>query len=201
MTPVLIGGLEALQAGIVYPEFERANAIQGRAIVRFIVTADGETTGAEVVRGVSPGIDSAAVRAVRAARFFPGTQQGVPVRMRMTIPVTFRLDTKPQADSVAACPSPEISPEIIGGIEAIRRDVVQMGLMRRATVSGAVIVRLTVEADGTTSHVEVGRGLQPEFDAAAVAAVRRARFRPALCGGKPIAIRQALPARGVAKTA
>ncbi len=89
--PVLIGGMEALQRGIVYPEAERQAGAQGRVIVQFVVDTSGATDSVRVARGVSPGLDSAAVTAVRMARFTPGTQQGRPVLVRFTLPVTFRI--------------------------------------------------------------------------------------------------------------
>lgn len=89
--PEVVGGLAALQAHVGYPEADRRAGTQGRVIVRFIVTADGLAEQAEVVRSVSAGLDSAAVMAVRAAAFVPGSVRGEPVRVRMTLPVTFRL--------------------------------------------------------------------------------------------------------------
>lgn len=93
VSPVLIGGIEALHASVVYPESERRLGTQGRVIVRFLITAEGVPTEVEVARSVSPGLDAAAVAAVRAARFLPGTLYGEPVPMRMTLPVQFAIVT------------------------------------------------------------------------------------------------------------
>lgn len=89
--PELIGGIGALQAGIEYPEFERRVGVAGRVIVRFVVDEAGIPSDVEVVRRVSPGLDAAAVRAVERARFTPGVQNGRTVRVRVTLPVVFRL--------------------------------------------------------------------------------------------------------------
>lgn len=91
VSPVLLGGIEAFQADIRYPEFEQRHGIEGRVIIRFVVLTDGTTTAIELVRSVSPGLDSASVAAVRAARFTPGTQNGAPVNVRQTLPVSFRI--------------------------------------------------------------------------------------------------------------
>ncbi len=91
VSPVLIGGIERLQQGIQYPDMEQRARIQGRVIVRFVVGPDGRTSNVEVVRSVSPGLDLAAVQAVQRARFEPGTQDGQPVPVWMTLPITFRI--------------------------------------------------------------------------------------------------------------
>lgn len=93
--PVLIGGLAALQRGVVYPEAERRAGAQGRVIVQFVVDEAGAPTDIQVVRSVSSGLDSAAVVAVQDARFTPGLQEGRAVKVRFTLPVTFRLATPP----------------------------------------------------------------------------------------------------------
>ena len=89
--PELVGGIEALQRGIEYPRFERETGISGQVLVQFVVDEEGRPVRIEVVRSVSPGLDRAAVRAVERARFTPGEQNGRRVRVRMTLPVTFRL--------------------------------------------------------------------------------------------------------------
>lgn len=89
--PELIGGIEALQATITYPEFARRSGIAGRVILQFIVNTDGSVSDAIVVRGVGGGCDEAALEAIRNARFTPGLQRGRPVRVRFALPVTFWL--------------------------------------------------------------------------------------------------------------
>ena len=95
----LIGGIETLQRGIEYPAADRDAGTEGRVIVRFVVQKDGVPTAIEVVRSVSPGLDSASVAAVRAARFVPGTQGGTPVNVRQTLPVSFRITEEPADDA------------------------------------------------------------------------------------------------------
>ena len=89
--PELIGGIEVLQASITYPEFARSSGIEGRVMLQFIVNTDGSVSTAEVTRGIGGGCDEAALEAIRSARFTPGLQRGMPVRVRFALPVTFRL--------------------------------------------------------------------------------------------------------------
>lgn len=89
--PTLIGGIEALQARIEYPTFDRQAGLEGKVIVQFVVSETGVPSDIVVVRSVSLGLDRAAVDAVRRARFTPGSQNGRPVKVRYTLPVTFNL--------------------------------------------------------------------------------------------------------------
>ena len=89
--PELIGGVERLQSGIDYPRFDRDAGIAGQVIVQFVVSETGVPSQIVVVRSVSPGLDRAALDAVARARFEPGRQNGRAVKVRFTLPVTFRL--------------------------------------------------------------------------------------------------------------
>lgn len=88
--PELIGGLTSLRP--VYPEAERHAGIEGRVFLRFVVNVDGSVSDIEVIRGLTPALDAAAVEAVRLARFRPGLQRECPIKARFSLPVTFRLD-------------------------------------------------------------------------------------------------------------
>jgi periplasmic protein TonB len=54
-------------------------------------------------------------------------------------------------------------------------------------IEGVFRARLTVDANGEVSKVEVLAGLEPGLDAAVVAALKTWRFKPAMACGKPVA--------------
>ena len=89
--PVLIGGLAALQLAVEYPEMAQRAEIEGRVIVQFVVDERGAVTEPVVVRSPRDLLSGAALDAVRRIAFEPGQQRGRPVKVRMTVPVTFRL--------------------------------------------------------------------------------------------------------------
>lgn len=89
--PELIGGLEALQKSIRYPEIARKANIEGRVFVQFVVDEQGNVINPVVTRGIGGGSDEAALEAVRKAKFKPGKQRGRPVKVQYSLPVTFRL--------------------------------------------------------------------------------------------------------------
>ena len=87
--PELIGGLEALQKEIKYPERALRANIQGRVFVQFIVNERGEVENPVIVRGIGGGCDEEAIRVVSKAKFNPGMQRGRPVKVQYNLPVVF----------------------------------------------------------------------------------------------------------------
>jgi protein TonB len=81
-----------LQKSIRYPAIARENNVQGRVIVQFVVERDGSLTDIKVVRGIGSGCDEEAVRALKASpKWKPGIQNGRPVRVQYSVPVSFAL--------------------------------------------------------------------------------------------------------------
>ncbi len=89
--PELIGGLGEIQRKIKYPEIARKAGVEGRVILQFIVNENGSVTEPAVVRGIGAGCDEEALRVVREARFKPGKQRGKAVKVKMSLPITFKL--------------------------------------------------------------------------------------------------------------
>ena len=89
--PELIGGLQAIQAKIRYPERALRAGIEGRVYVQFIVSERGDVENPHVIRGIGGGCDEEAMRVVSEAKFVPGMQRGRPVRVQFYLPVVFRI--------------------------------------------------------------------------------------------------------------
>ena len=82
--------VEWLNKSIRYPEAARAAEREGRVIVQFVVDKDGSVLSPKVLSGISPDIDSEALRVVgEMPKWEAGMKEGVPVRSKYTIPVTF----------------------------------------------------------------------------------------------------------------
>lgn len=89
--PELIGGMQAIYQHLRYPEIARKAGIEGRVVVQFIIDEEGNVVDPVVVRGIGGGCDEAAIEAVKNVRFTPGRQRGRAVRVRYSLPITFRL--------------------------------------------------------------------------------------------------------------
>ena len=84
--------MQFLSKNIKYPK-EAENAKQeGRVIANFVVEEDGSVSNVKVVKSVSPLLDAEALRVLGLMpRWEPGQQNGKPVRVKYTVPITFRL--------------------------------------------------------------------------------------------------------------
>ena len=84
--------LQYLSSNIKYPVVAEENGVQGRVIVTFVVEKDGSITDVRVVKSVDPSLDKEAQRVVKSMpKWIPGKQNGSAVRVKYTVPVTFRL--------------------------------------------------------------------------------------------------------------
>lgn len=90
-TPEPIGGIEAIQAKIVYPEIAKRAGVQGRVFIKAFVDELGNVRKAEVIKGIGAGCDEAAVQAVMQTKFKPGKQRGKAVKVQVSIPIIFKL--------------------------------------------------------------------------------------------------------------
>lgn len=81
-----------LSENIVYPSAASEEGVQGRVVVEFVVGKDGSITNVRVLRPRHPALDKEAVRVVKAMpKWIPGRNNGQPVKVTYTLPVTFKL--------------------------------------------------------------------------------------------------------------
>ncbi|MBQ3630205.1 MAG: energy transducer TonB [Prevotella sp.] len=84
--------MQYLSSNIKYPVVAEENGVQGRVVCTFVVERDGSITDVRVIKSVDPSLDKEAVRVVKGMpRWIPGKQNGSAVRVKYTVPVTFRL--------------------------------------------------------------------------------------------------------------
>jgi len=96
--PEFVGGVNALrqflQSATKYPEIAKANGIQGKVYVAFVISKDGDVTKAKVARGVDPELDNEALRVVNSMpKWKPGKQRGQNIAVGYTVPVIFQISS------------------------------------------------------------------------------------------------------------
>ena len=94
--PSFPGGVNALMAylssSMKYPPEAEKKGLQGRVILSFIVETDGSISNVEIKKSIHPLLDAEAIRVVKAMpQWYPGKHKGQPVRVKYTLPLTFRL--------------------------------------------------------------------------------------------------------------
>ena len=94
--PEFPGGITAmykwLNDHINYPAVAAEEGVQGKVIVEFVVSKSGAVENVRVLRGRHPALDKEALRVVKAMpNWNPGRNNGQPVKVTYTLPVTFKL--------------------------------------------------------------------------------------------------------------
>ena len=94
--PVYPGGMRAfyqfVQKKLKYPSQARRMGIEGRVFVQFVVDKKGNITEVVAVKGIGAGCDAEAERVIKSSpKWKAGKQRGKAVKVRMILPITFKL--------------------------------------------------------------------------------------------------------------
>lgn len=94
--PEPVGGMSAwneyLSKNLKYPSAARRIGIEGTVYVSFVVEKSGEISNVQLLRGIGGGCDEEAIRVIENAPIWkPGYQRSRPVKVRMRVPIRFKL--------------------------------------------------------------------------------------------------------------
>ena len=145
----------------VYPPSAQAQGLRGIVILELVIDEQGKVASADVVRSVPP-FDEAALEAVRQWEYEVTKVDGVAVRVRHTLPITFALKLPPMDRQAGV-------PELRQGVAPL----VPSGSDRSASVKADV----TLHKDGSVADAAITEGDSP-FAEALLQAVRTWRFAP-----------------------
>lgn len=215
--PEFPGGTGALMKylgdSIRYPVVARENGIQGKVICNFVVGKDGLLRDFEIVRSADPILDQEALRVLKLMpKWKPGTQKGVAVNVRYTLPVIFRLDDdetnsarlQASTEKLSESDSDEVfvvvdtQPEFPGGSSAMMRWISDNVKYPAEAIDkkkeGRVIVNFIVEKDGDIDDVRVIRGVDEALDREAVRLVESMpKWKPGAQKGQIVRVNFVLP--------
>ena len=78
---------------IKYPEEAKAQKIQGKVFVQFVIDKNGDVVSPKIARGIDPILDKEAIRVIQSLqKWEPGTQRGEAVNVSFTVPIDFKID-------------------------------------------------------------------------------------------------------------
>lgn len=86
------GGLPALFKKIEYPEIAKKARIEGKVYALVFVNENGGVDDVKIIKGIGAGCDESVIKAVKASKFSPGKNGGVAVKVKLSIPVSFKLN-------------------------------------------------------------------------------------------------------------
>lgn len=79
----------------VYPEMARIAGITGKVFVSVLIGEDGRAVKAKVMKRVPADcdvFDAVAIKSVMESKYYPGIQNGSPIKVWFTVPIRFQLD-------------------------------------------------------------------------------------------------------------
>lgn len=97
--PQYPGGEKALLTDLMKNLKHPDSEVEGRVIIKFVVTSSGSVGDVSIIRSLSPEMDKAAEDAVKTLHFEPGRMNGKPVNVYYTLPITFKNASKSEEAS------------------------------------------------------------------------------------------------------
>lgn len=91
---------EYVMTNLKYPLQARRMGIEGKVFVQFVVDEHGEISEVKAIKGIGAGCDAEAERVLKeAVSWNPGLTDGKPVKVRLVLPITFKLDHDSEEES------------------------------------------------------------------------------------------------------
>ena len=87
----------------------------------------------------------------------------------------------------------DVSPTPVGGMKAIAENVVYPEIAKVNKLEGKVFIKAVITEQGEVASTEVVKSLSIECDKAAVDAINKVKFNPALKDGKPVKCEVVIP--------
>lgn len=224
--PNFPGGMEALMAfigkNVKYPTKAVSNGVQGRVIVEFVVNKDGTIVDHKVIRGVDLELDQEAIRVVAMMpKWQPGMQRGEAVRVKFTVPITFRLPEAPKAIEIKKEDISEVvvvgygsaketkkedvtfevveeMPKFPGGIDALfkhlAKNIKYPVDAQEGKIEGRVIAQMVIDKSGNVTALKIVKSVSPSLDAEALRVLAMLpKWEPGKQRGEAVSVRYTMP--------
>jgi protein TonB len=94
-----IAAVKWVQKQMIYPAIARENGLQGKVFIKFVVNKIGKIEDIAILKdNVGGGCAEEVIRVIKSMpEWEPGRENGNPVRVIVTLPITFKLeDPKPE---------------------------------------------------------------------------------------------------------
>lgn len=158
---------------LVYPPSAREAGVEGRVVVRFVVSEKGDIRDVRILKSLHPDCDSIAVNIVRSMpRWTPGQQRGKDAAIGYILPIAFRLSKDDIEGKIYTLA--DSMPEFPGGMDSlfafIRKNLRYPNLDQ--CFQGRVVIRFVVTKEGKIKQPKIMKGVVPEADEEALRVVR-----------------------------
>jgi len=166
--------LEYISHNLKYPVDAQEKGIQGRIIIRFVVSKFGKVENVEIVRGLYPSMDKEGVRVVSSLPdWIPGEQKGEKVSVYYTLPITYRLEGNTKSKVF----DPTKKPLIILDGEVVANDL-NFATLNKDSISSVDVIR----ADKKEKLDELARKFSANTENGAILIVTKKHARQKASG-------------------
>jgi protein TonB len=208
--PEPIGGIETIAKRLVYPQIAKYAGIQGKVFVSAVIDENGNVIETGILKGIGVGCDEAAMEAIKSTKFIAGTNSGKPVKVKVVIPLIFKLSDKDKSDVIEKHPndkkkieenlffrsiylSVDVMPEPIGGISEIMKKITYPEEAKKNGIQGKVFVTAIIDETGKVMETSIEKGIGSGCDEVAEKAIAQTSFTPGLLDGKKVKVRVVIP--------
>ena len=146
--------------------------VQGVVELTAVVKTDGTVGDTHVVKSLDPDLDQEAVKATKQWQFKPGTKDGEPVNVQVSIELAFTLRDGPPAP-VYTVGNGVSAPVAIKTVNPDYEDSA-----REERIQGTVELEGVVEPNGAVTNMRVVKSLDSRLDSQAMKAFAQWRFKP-----------------------
>ncbi len=210
-------GLLQSKVDPVYPPLARQARIQGRVILKVVISKIGDVENLQLISG-HPMLAPAAIEAVKQWKYRPFLLNGEPVEVETQVEVNFTLSENPPAQNTAGDQPGGIPPGQVGGVIGsiisstpgdatnpgdsqrvrISSGVAQGLLLRKVTptyppaanaqhIQGTVLLKAIIDKEGNVANLQLISG-HPLLAPAAIEAVKQWKYKPYLLNDNPMEV-------------
>ena len=184
-----------IQQNLVYPAQAREQGVEGKVYIRFVVGKDGSLEDVMAVKGIGAGCDAEAERVTKMAPDWQaGTIADKAVKVRMILPISFKLS----GDDIAENATADVMPQPIGGqatfMKYVHDNIKYPEGAKSKGLEGKVFVEFTVKKDGSLADFMLKKGVDKSLDAEALRVMRNSpAWKPGSKDGQPVNVKMILP--------
>lgn len=84
-------GLQSIYSKIKYPSDAQKAGIEGKVYLLIYINEKGNVDNVKVLKGLGAGCDEAATAAIKDTKFTPGKDNGKAIKVKLSLPITFKL--------------------------------------------------------------------------------------------------------------
>lgn len=188
---------------VKYPKEAQKKGETGKVFVTFVVDKLGSVDSVRIARGVSPLLDSEAIRVIKTLpNWIPGTKDGKSVNTAYTIPINFDLkddeskNEKNNGEKVFVIV--EKMPRFPGGAKALQEYIADNVKYPKEALKngtkGKVYITFEVNKEGSVDNAKVARGVESSLDAEALRVINSLpKWTPGMEKGKPVNVLYTVP--------